>query len=351
VGNSLEQALGLVLRIDDADSFLEYISEDDPVTETLIRTVQNAKNWPRHSGIFYLCDALSEFIDQYGRKPTRGEFVAAVIHKLQRKETAHFPERSTFFDRSRAKADPIGELKGKYGLVTGATRGIGRQMALALAEAGINLFLTSRNNDDLRELSKLVEERGAHCSYMPVDLASPQQVTKLGEFLAEEFELAMIFNNAGINQPPGKLPLGGVDANAWLNMYQVNVVAPAILIDAVLPGMKQRGFGRIVNTTSGIKDIPCAYAASKGALDKLTRDYAATLEGTGVTMNVLDPGWVRTELGGDDAPDHVTTTVPGAIVGGFLPDDVNGRWINTQDFKGLTLIEAIKLAPSKASDL
>jgi NAD(P)-dependent dehydrogenase (short-subunit alcohol dehydrogenase family) len=130
----------------------------------------------------------------------------------------------------------------------------------------------------------------------------------------------------------------------------VNVVAPALLIGAILPGMLARGFGRIVNTTSGILDMPeqGSYAASKGALNKFTKDFATKLQGSGVTMNVLDPGWIRTDLGGPNAPNDVATTIPGAIVGGFLPDSINGCWLNAQDFTGMTLAEAIAAAPAKA---
>jgi len=192
-----------------------------------------------------------------------------------------------------------------------------------------------------------LQELGVQAFAVGCELSDPAQVKEMAKDINSRVDIALLYNNAGISSDSGWESEAGVDADSWVKMYLVNVVAPAILIEAILPGMKKRGFGRIINTTSGILDNPCAYAASKGALNKLTKDYAATLVGTGVTMNVLDPGWIRTDLGGPDAPNDVSTVIPGTIVGGFLSENVNGAWINAQDFTGMTLAEAIAAAPSK----
>lgn len=236
--------------------------------------------------------------------------------------------------------------QGRWALVTGASRGIGREMALALADAGVNVVLHSSELSGTSDLVEKVRERGIEAAGIAVDLAEPTQVRAVAEDIAERFDIDFLFNNAGVNIAPQALnqPHG---ADAWAKTYLVNVVAPATLITAILPGMIDRGFGRIVNTTSGILDQPCSYAASKGALNKLTSDYPATLVGTGVTMNVLDPGWIKTDLGGADAEHELHTVIPGAIVGAFLPDEVTGMWINAQDFRGMSLAAAIAAAPEK----
>jgi len=236
----------------------------------------------------------------------------------------------------------------RWALVTGASRGIGRAMAVALAKAGVNVVVQSRDLAGTADLVAEIRGLGVDCFAVGCDLAKPDEVRKMISDVVSKANIDLLYNNAGV-QAPSQDPYWGVDADAYVNTYLVNVVAPALIIEAVLPGMLQRGYGRIINTTSGIIDQPeqGSYAASKGALNKFTKDFAAKLAGTGVTMNVLDPGWIRTDLGGPNAPNSVDTTIPGAIVGGFLGEDVNGCWLNAQDFAGMSLAEAIKAAPAK----
>jgi len=91
-----------------------------------------------------------------------------------------------------------------------------------------------------------------------------------------------------------------------------------------------------VQVTSGIRNEPelMAYAASKAALDKFVRDTVVKLKDTGVAMNLLDPGWLRTDLGGPKAPNAVESVMPGALVPALCDDDVQGQWFSAQDYAG-----------------
>jgi NAD(P)-dependent dehydrogenase (short-subunit alcohol dehydrogenase family) len=97
--------------------------------------------------------------------------------------------------------------------------------------------------------------------------------------------------------------------------------------------MIDHGWGRVVQVTSGIQDQPelMAYAASKAALDKFARDMAPKLRGTGVFMNLLDPGWLRTDLGGPNAPGAVESVLPGALVPVLIEDEAQGALFRAQD--------------------
>jgi 3-oxoacyl-[acyl-carrier protein] reductase len=116
----------------------------------------------------------------------------------------------------------------------------------------------------------------------------------------------------------------------------------------LLPKMIERGFGRIINTTSGIKNEPqqAGYSASKAALDKVTCDLATKVEGTDVSINLTDPGWCRTDLGGPNAPNDPDSVIPGIVVGAFVDDKKSGRLLPAQEFAGMTLEQAVEKAKS-----
>ena len=121
----------------------------------------------------------------------------------------------------------------------------------------------------------------------------------------------------------------------YLKSFLVNTIAPITICNIIIPQMIKRGFGRVVNVTSGIKDEPqlMPYAASKAALDKFVFDMANHLKGTGVLMNLMDPGWLRTDLGGPNAPNPVESVLPGALVPVLLEEQVCGKLFRAQDFR------------------
>jgi NAD(P)-dependent dehydrogenase (short-subunit alcohol dehydrogenase family) len=110
-----------------------------------------------------------------------------------------------------------------------------------------------------------------------------------------------------------------------------------------MPKMIEAGFGRIVNTTSGIDKEPqqAGYSASKAALDKFTRDLGTVVEGTDVIISLTDPGWCRTDLGGPNAPNSPESALPGVILGAFIDDKKSGRTFAAGAYHGLTLEEAV----------
>jgi NAD(P)-dependent dehydrogenase (short-subunit alcohol dehydrogenase family) len=109
--------------------------------------------------------------------------------------------------------------------------------------------------------------------------------------------------------------------------------------------MLEQRWGRVVNLTSGIADQPqlTAYAVSKAAVDKYVRDFAPSLSGSGVMMNLLDPGWLRTDLGGPNAPGDPASVIPGGLVPALLDDGISGRFFRAQDYAGLSLADALAL--------
>ena len=131
--------------------------------------------------------------------------------------------------------------------------------------------------------------------------------------------------------------------------FKINTMAPMMICYHFLPKMAERGFGRIVNTSSGINLDPqqAGYSASKAALDKVTRDLGSKYEGTEVMINLADPGWCRTDLGGPNAPNSPESAIPGIVVGAFADDKKSGRWFAAPDFHGMTIEEAVAKAENE----
>jgi 3-oxoacyl-[acyl-carrier protein] reductase len=227
------------------------------------------------------------------------------------------------------------DISGKWVLLTGASRGIGRQVAGALGDRGCKLILHSRH---LTHTAPLVEEfkaRGLTVHALAAELSDQKQVIRLARRALEiSAGIDILYNDAAV-QTPWHEDIFATDRDEYWFCYQVDTIAPITLCGMILPGMIERGFGRVVNVTSGIREQPqlMAYAASKAALDKYVYDMAPHLEGTGVAMNLLDPGWLRTDLGGPDAPNAVESVLPGALPPVLIEDAVSGEWFSAQDYR------------------
>jgi len=224
-------------------------------------------------------------------------------------------------------------LEGKWALVTGASRGIGSQVAAALAAEGCKMILHSRKNEHTKKLADALIKQGVTVHQVSAELGNPDEVLKLAAEVKKICgTLDILYNNAGLMTPYHEKYLETVPSEYELS-FRVNTIAPILLCGFFLPMMLAQKWGRIVNVTSGIKDQPelMAYAASKAALDKYVLDMSPKLAGSGVTMNLLDPGWLRTDLGGPNAPGAVESVCPGALVPVLTNDGKSGQLIRAQD--------------------
>ncbi|HYH07257.1 MAG TPA: SDR family oxidoreductase [Thermoanaerobaculia bacterium] len=178
----------------------------------------------------------------------------------------------------------------KTALITGASQGLGRALARLFARRGYRLVLNARRPEPLRELA---QELGA--TYFAGDVAEIAE-----ELAARAGRVDVLINNAS---ELGPLPMPRLDEYPWedlLRVFKVNAVAPLHLTQLVLPQMKQRGEGLILNIISdaGINAYPGwgGYGASKAALEHMSRTLNAELEGTGVRVVAVDPGDMNTEM-------------------------------------------------------
>ncbi|MBP5180312.1 MAG: SDR family oxidoreductase [Clostridiales bacterium] len=243
------------------------------------------------------------------------------------------------------------DVSGRWALVTGAARGIGRLAALFLADRGCNIIAQSRDNEHTNELVKELNAKGVKSIQVEAELSDLDSVDAMLKAIdATGVKVDIVLNNAGMQIAYRKDYYTTPDEDYTVS-FLINTIAPMKICYHFLPKMIESGFGRIVNTTSGIALEPeqAGYSASKAALDKVTIDIGSKLQGGNVLINLADPGWCRTDLGGPAAPNAPESAIPGVVVGAFVDDGKNGRTFGAHLFYDQTLEEAVKTAEAMES--
>lgn len=190
-------------------------------------------------------------------------------------------------------------LKGRTALITGASKGLGKAMALALAEAGAALALVSRDEAKLNEVATLIREGGGRAEVFVADVTEEAQVQRTCAEIAAKFDgrLDILINNAGINI---RKPLTDFTLAEWRSVLDTNLTSVFLLCRAFVPLMTGRGYGRVINLTSMMSHISLpgrtAYSASKTALLGLNRALALELAPEKITVNGISPGVCDTEI-------------------------------------------------------
>ena len=193
-------------------------------------------------------------------------------------------------------------LKGKNALVTGSTSGIGLAIARALAAKGANLVINGFGDADEIERTRAALEQASHgrALYSNADLTKPEAIeAMMAEAAGALGSIDILVNNAGMAAVRG---LDDITEEDFDRMLAVNLKSAFLCTQAVLPAMRKRGWGRIINVSSigariGAGSISVAYGASKAGLEGLTRSYALRLAPEGVTVNAIAPGLIDTDMG------------------------------------------------------
>lgn len=202
------------------------------------------------------------------------------------------------------------ELDGKTALVTGATSGIGRQQALALSRAGARVVVLGRRAEQLEETVEFIRQAGGEASALQGSLVLDESLMELARRAAEFYgDIDILFNTAGVNL---RQHADEVTMDSWKTTLDLNLGVPFFLAQQLVPGMRRKGWGKIINIASlqstrafanGI-----AYGASKGGICQLTRAMAEAWSSDGIGCNAIAPGFFPTELTeslfNDDATSH-----------------------------------------------
>ncbi len=190
-------------------------------------------------------------------------------------------------------------LQGKVALVTGASRGIGRAIALALAEAGADVAVNYVSHEhEALDVSKTIEGFGRRSIAVQADVSQAVEVTRSIKTIEHDLgEIDILVNNAGIARSS---TIETITEQEWKEVLTTNLTASFLVAQAVLPSMRRKGWGRIINISSAAAQVGGVvgphYAASKAGLIGLTHYYAAHLAAEGITVNAIAPGPIRTDM-------------------------------------------------------
>lgn len=191
-----------------------------------------------------------------------------------------------------------GKLDGKTALITGASKGLGKAMALALAAEGVRVGLMSRDTGLLNGVAAEIASAGGTASVFPADVTSEEQVLRAERDVVAQFgKVNILINNAGVNV---RKPVTDFTLEEWNRVMDTSVTAAFLMCRSFVPHMKGNGYGRILNMTSIMSWVSLpgrtAYSAAKSALLGMTRSLALELAPEGITCNGISPGPFGTEM-------------------------------------------------------
>ena len=221
------------------------------------------------------------------------------------------------------------ETSRRVAVITGGNRGIGLEICRQLARhGGIRVVLASRDGKKGKSAADRLRGEGLEVDNHKLDVTSDGSIRALAGWIADTYKRCdILVNNAGILADPRGSRVLDSRVETWRDTLETNLIGPLRLIQSLVPIMKQNGYGRIVNVSSGqgqLSDMGVgtpAYRASKTALNALTRTHAAELKGSGVLVNSMCPGWVKTDMGGPSAPRTVEQGADTVVWLATLPED------------------------------
>ncbi len=223
-------------------------------------------------------------------------------------------------------------LDGRIAVITGASKGLGRQMAESLAAAGAVVALVSRSADALEAVAAAVLLRGGRARAFPADVTDEAAVSELAATIRRELGPPdILINNAGINV---RKPVVEFTLQEWNRVMDTNLNGPFLCSRAFIPGMMEKKFGRILNMTSIMSHVSlpgrAAYSASKSGLLGMTKALALELAPHNITVNGISPGPFATEMNRVLMEDPVRNAE-------FLSKIPVGRWGKVEDIGALAV--------------
>lgn len=218
-------------------------------------------------------------------------------------------------------------------LITGCNRGIGLALTQQYLQAGWQVHATARDLSSADALHAL-EQQHAHLALHSLDVSEPDHISELAHQLDGQ-AIDVFLNNAGV-YGPGRVQFGDVDAETWMEVFQVNTIAPLLLAQALLPNLRAGQSKKMVFVSSKVGSISdnssgagYYYRSSKTALNQVVKSLSVDLASEGFVVAALHPGWVLTDMGGPNALIDVDTSATGLrrVIDNLSPS-TSGHFIN-----------------------
>lgn len=221
----------------------------------------------------------------------------------------------------------------RIAIVTGGNRGLGFEVCRQLAKNNLKVILTSRDQASGNSKTEELKSEGLDVTYKQLDVSNSDSIAALYQAVEQEFGwIEILINNAGVlldrdeNIQHHPSQLFQTEKETFIRTFETNVIGAFQMCEAFVPGMKEHKYGRVVNVSSGmgqLSDMGAGYPAyriSKTALSGVTRYFSSQTNGTNVLVNAVCPGWVKTDMGGPNAPRTIDQGVDTIVWAALLPD-------------------------------
>ena len=214
----------------------------------------------------------------------------------------------------------------KIAIVTGGNRGIGHEIARQLAKSDLFVIVGARDAVKCEAALEALRKASANVAAFPLDVNDTRSVRRFVEHVEKQHgSPSVLVNNAGVYPEATDAKVVDSSTALWRETFETNLFGAVRMCREVVPLMKKTRYGRIVNISSGLGQLhqmgegSPAYRVSKAALNALTRTLAAEAAGTGILVNSMSPGWVKTDMGGEEAPRTVAEGAETAVWLSLLP--------------------------------
>lgn len=217
----------------------------------------------------------------------------------------------------------------KIAVITGANRGLGLALSEAMAQRGFKVLMAMRNPDKAQKTLNALTMKGLDVVPMKLDVSQEKSISDFVETIKREYGFVdVLVNNAGIlidSEDGGNSSIFKTKVSTLQKSFVTNTMGPFLLTQKIFPLMKQEGYGRIVNVSSGMAQLSekqnasASYRLSKTALNMVTNLFASEVQGEDICVNSVSPGWVRTDMGGPNADRSVEQGIKGILWAATLP--------------------------------